>query len=368
MANDYYVHGTVPVSSSQMLSAPIRNEFDLVTAGFNKFPPLAAGAGNLVKTNSLGTALDTTGLLVLNTAFACGSTNGAVYSIVLTQQINGTFTLPPESATLSTYNSRAGYLYGLTVANNTTDATNDLDIAAGSCLSTDNTTIANRVVLTLSTALVKRLDATWVTGTNQGGRASSAALADGTWHVYMIRVAGVDDVGFDTSTTGANLVTDHGATHVRRIASVPRIAGAWQQFVQRDDTFLLKTIVSVTGGLNPGTAEVAIGPTANTYPTLIPQSDNWITFYSGIDNTGGSPATVYVYYRQSGGTDQAATEANHTSLISIAGQFGCRAMLKLKNTGTLGGVRHRLSASNATTRMRMVHTAWVDGRGRRRDI
>ena len=367
MANDYYVHGTAPLASSQMLSAPIRNEFDLVTAGFNKFPPLAAGAGTLVKTNSLGTALETTGLLVIDTAFAFGSTNGTVYSIAITQQINGSFTLPPVSATLSTYNSRAGYLYGLTVANNTTDATNDLDIAIGSCLSTDNTTIANRVVLTLSSALVKRADATWVTGTNQGGRTSSVALADGTWHVYAIRVAGVDDVGFDTSTTGANLITDHGATHVRRIASIPRIAGVWQQFVQRDDTFLFKTIVSVTGGLNPGTAEVALGPPANTYPNLT-QTDFWLCFHVGVDNTagGGSPATVYLFHRISGGTDQAATETNHFSLISQGRAFG-RSVLKLKNTGTLGSIRYRLSASDATTRVRFTHTAWADGRGRRRD-
>lgn len=367
MANDYYVHGTAPLASSQMLSAPIRNEFDLVTAGFNVFPPLAAGANNLVKTNSLGTALETTPLLVINDAFSLGSTNGTVYSIGITQQINGTFTLPPVSATLSTYNSRANYLYGLTVANDVSDATNDLDIAVGSGISTEST-IANRVVMTLSSALVKRADATWVTGTNQGGRTSSVALADGGWHVYLIRVAGVDDVGFDTSASGANLVTDHGATNVRRIASVSRIAGAWQQFIQRNNTFLLKTINSSNSTLNPGTSEQAAGPTANTYPVLA-QNDFYICAHGGVDNTavGGSPATVYVWHRLSGGLDLAATEANHWSLISQGRAFG-RAMLKLRNTGTLGTIRYRLSASDATTRFRVTFTAWVDGRGRRRDF
>ena len=116
------------------------------------------------------------------------------------------------------------HLEGLTYANNAGDATNDIDIAVGSAAST-HATPASRVLLSLTTALTKRLDASWVTGTNQGGLSSSLSIGNNDYYIHLIRVGGVDDIGFDTSVTASNLVTDHSATHYRLIGWMKRVAG-----------------------------------------------------------------------------------------------------------------------------------------------
>jgi len=56
-----------------------------------------------------------------------------------------------------------GHLHGLTLSNDGTDPTNDLDIAAGNCR--DDTDAQNMV---LDSALVKKIDAAWAVGTNDG--------------------------------------------------------------------------------------------------------------------------------------------------------------------------------------------------------
>lgn len=61
-----------------------------------------------------------------------------------------------------------GHLFGLTLSNGT-DATNDIDIAIGQASSND-AAVADRVLMTRSAALTKRLDAAWAVGTNEGGR------------------------------------------------------------------------------------------------------------------------------------------------------------------------------------------------------
>jgi hypothetical protein len=103
---------------------------------------------------------------------------------------------------------------GLTIANNSTDANNDIDIAAGKIR--DSTDVID---LVLASAMTKRLDASWTAGTNQGGL-FSGSKANSTWyHVFLIRkdADGSIDVGFDTSVTAANKPT--GYTYFRRIRS-----------------------------------------------------------------------------------------------------------------------------------------------------
>lgn len=110
-----------------------------------------------------------------------------------------------------------GYLSGLSIANNGTDSDHDIDIAVGECRGVDDDED-----ITLASALTKQIDATWSAGDAAGGLSSSlTAPANDTWyHVFAINVGGSADVGFDTSTTGANLIADHSATAVRRIGSV----------------------------------------------------------------------------------------------------------------------------------------------------
>lgn len=114
----------------------------------------------------------------------------------------------------------SGTLYGLTWANNVSDATNDIDVAAGGCM---DTTGAYWMVLA---ALTKRLDAAWAVGTNQGGRLSGS-IADVDYNIWAIARTdtGVVDVGFET-TANATPTLPSNYTYYRKIGWFKRVSGA----------------------------------------------------------------------------------------------------------------------------------------------
>lgn len=102
----------------------------------------------------------------------------------------------------------------ITIANNISDANNDIDFSAGNFQFRDGTGIASL------SALTKRLDATWVAGTNQGGL-FFGSKANSTWyHCFAIYnpSTGVSDCGFDTSLTAANIPS--GYTKYKRVGSI----------------------------------------------------------------------------------------------------------------------------------------------------
>jgi hypothetical protein len=112
----------------------------------------------------------------------------------------------------------AGHLFGLTLANNGSDATNDIDIAVGSCVSSDGTG-----ALALVSPLTKRIDAAWAVGTGNGGL-DIGTLANGTYHIFAIKRTdtGVVDALFSRNpgraqtftvtiaSPGVVTMTDHG--------------------------------------------------------------------------------------------------------------------------------------------------------------
>lgn len=134
----------------------------------------------------------------------------------------------------------AGYLNGMTMANGT-DATNDINIAAGSCR--DSTDVINIVQ---SSAFVKQLDAGWAPGSAAGFRNSAAAITNTTYHIYAVSKAGGADPDYyaHTSTVVATVITalqaeTGGASYLyaRRIGSIVRVSNAIKAFVQTGDHF-----------------------------------------------------------------------------------------------------------------------------------
>lgn len=124
-----------------------------------------------------------------------------------------------------------GTLYGLTLSNNASDATNDIDIAVGSCRSSDDS--AN---IDLLSALTKRLDASWAVGSGNGGL-DTGSIANGTYHVWLIKRSdtGVVDALFSTSATAPTMPTNYDLK--RRIGSIIRASSAIRSFKQVGDTF-----------------------------------------------------------------------------------------------------------------------------------
>ena len=115
------------------------------------------------------------------------------------------------------------------VSNNASDATNDIDIAVGAVRSVDN---ADDIIL--SAALTKQLDAVWAVGTNAGMRAPGAAIANGTYHIFIIKRpdTGVVDVAMYTEEVGVSPVADGGAAAYReRVRDLVAGGRAYAKFV-----------------------------------------------------------------------------------------------------------------------------------------
>lgn len=121
--------------------------------------------------------------------------------------------------------------YGLTLANGT-DATNDIDIAAGSVAD-----LTTGYVMTLTSTLTKQLDAAWAEGTNAGGR-DTGAIADGSWHLFLIAKpdGSPADAVFSTSATSPTMPA--GYAHKRRIGTMHRTSGALLTFLQQGNFFM----------------------------------------------------------------------------------------------------------------------------------
>lgn len=152
------------------------------------------------------------------------------------------------------------YITDLQVQINAVDSDHDIDASTGECRDS-----ADGVNIVLASSLTKRADASWVAGDNQGGLSSSLTLsADTTYYAFAIVVAGVSDVGIDTSVTAANLVTDHSATAYRRIANILTDGSA--NLSRIDHIGEILQTVHVQDGA------VATGTTTIPFDDTIPQS------------------------------------------------------------------------------------------------
>lgn len=110
-----------------------------------------------------------------------------------------------------------------------------IDFADGSC---GDSTAARYIE---PGAMGKKIGSSWVAGDGNGGLSSSLTLTYGEWyHMFAFRtVAAGDDFGFDTSPVAANLITDHLATHFRRVGSFQCQAADYlaERYIQVGDTF-----------------------------------------------------------------------------------------------------------------------------------
>lgn len=194
-----------------------------------------------------------------------------------------------------------GTLYGLTLSNNASDATNDIDIAVGSCRSSDDS--AN---IDLLSALTKRLDASWAVGTGNGGL-DTGSIADVSYNVFVIKRpdTGVVDVIMSTNNTPA-LPT--GYTLFRRIGSILRESGAIVTFKQNGDTFLrvAKTDYSSTSSRSKSVLAVSVPYGIVVQPILSvglavgTAGDMYASVFDGSGTSGilavrGGPATQLAY-------------------------------------------------------------------------
>jgi hypothetical protein len=124
--------------------------------------------------------------------------------------LNGDEVIPVEDGTGTfgaTVNDIADYaktkitFSPITIANNVTDANNDIDFSAGNFQFSDGTGIASL------SALTKRLDATWVVGTNQGGLDTGAKANSTPYYCFAIYnpTSAISDALFSASRTSPTM-------------------------------------------------------------------------------------------------------------------------------------------------------------------
>ena len=176
--------GTTAVADTLIESAKYNQTIDDLVADANEARPITAGGTGATSKSGATTALEAVSY-------------GASQTLTAAQQTQARSNV---SAPLK------GHIYGLTLSNNVTDPTNDIDIAAGEAASTE----ANPVLMVLSSAITKRLDAAWAVGSGNGGL-DTGAIANGTYHVWLIRRSdtGVVDALFSASATSPTMPTNY---------------------------------------------------------------------------------------------------------------------------------------------------------------
>ncbi len=239
--------------------------------------------------------------------------------------------------------ARAVYLTGLTgltLSNNSGDATNDIDIAAGAAVS-DDTTIKGRRVMILASALTKQLDVAWAAGSAAGGL-FTGAIANTTYHVFLISNGSVVDAGFDTSATGANAPA--GYTWKRRIGSIIRAGATILAFTQYGDEFVLTTPVLDYDNATPGTSQVTA---TLTVPVGLNVLAHVNVFY-------GVAAGLVL---RSPGVTGAAVSSSASPLATVGGSSGNHYGVDRLVTNTSAQINFRAEADNA---VRIATRGWND--------
>lgn len=325
--------------------------------------PVAADFnGNFTALNRVcGTGTSLTGytkgdILYASAADTLSALAGGTLNQVLTMQASGVPGWAAGSGTLF------DQLTGLTLSNNGADATNDIDISVGACASED-AAVANRAAISLAGALTKQLDAVWAVGTNQGMRASGAAIADTTYHIFAIMRpdTGVVDIAADTSATGANISANTNAayTKLRRIGSIMREGGAIVAFDQFGDDFIRRAATLDVDATNPGTAAV----------TATSKAPIGVVIRLILNAFVANPTTSAILLHISSlvTTDAAAsrTAAPLGQVGSdVAGGASSNAGQVKVWSNTSAQFRYRLSASGAADIVRVATIGWHDRRGK----
>jgi hypothetical protein len=244
---------------------------------------------------------------------------------------------------------------GCFMSNSGGDPTNDIDVSVGARFS-DDAAFASRTWISLASALTKQLDAAWAVGTNQGMRATGAAIANGTYHIFLIMRpdTGVVDIAADTSATGANIPANTNSAYTKkwRIGSILRESATIIPFVQDQTYFRRKATILDVSAVNPGTSAV-------TRTLSVPLGLN---IFANINGSIASAGSGGVAYLSDLAVNDEAASATAAPLATVgAGAATQNAMWNgLIRTNTSGQIRSRLNASGADTTLLIATLGWVD--------
>jgi hypothetical protein len=196
-------------------------------------------------------------------------------------------------------------------------------------------------------------------------RNSAAAIANATYHIYLVAKAGGADpdiyahTSASASTVVAALQAETGGasyTIARRIGSIMREGGAIVAFTQYGDVFE-RTGAPVLDvfATNPGTSGVIV--TASVPVGIVVE---WVgTTTLDVSGTG-----TQLYVSSLVQTDLVVDGDIAQTAFSIGGVGQLATPLPSIRTDTSARFRYRLSASSASISVRLKTKGWIDRRGK----
>lgn len=237
---------------------------------------------------------------------------------------------------------------GLKISNNTTDASNDIDIQAGWAIDDTGTR-----VLRLVTGITKRVDANWAVGSGNGGR-DGASTPNGWWYVWLIMRSdtGVVEVLLSQSATAPTMPTNY--THKVRIAEFYRSSSVNKPFLQVGDDFWFKTEVQDDAASPSATA-------ANVSLTVPPEKLLAHLAVAAV-RTNGSGLT-YIRIHDPDLDDYAPSASNFTLMLAAESDRDASGGGLDVMTNSSGQVR-RISNTAFTGNIYIQTRGWRSRRGR----
>lgn len=247
----------------------------------------------------------------------------------------------------------------LTLSNAATNPSTTLGIAQGSA-SSDDATVANRVLMTL-TASITKTTAAWVVGTGTGGLDTGAIAASTWYHVWLIERTdtGVVDALFSTSASSPTMPTNY--TKKRRIGSALTDGSSALNYFTQDGDYFIWATSTLTAITNPGTSASSVA--VNT-PLGIPTQ---AVLAVALRNAGTAAALLM---SDLAAVDQAPMGAGSAAftvpLFSVVNNTNpsTSVVVMTVRTNTSSQVRFRVSASDANVSVGFGTTGWIDRRGR----
>ena|GEM_PF-6004743 len=241
------------------------------------------------------------------------------------------------------------YLSGLTISNDGTTPTTDIDVAAG--IAADSTAVD---YIKLS-AIVKRVSTAWTVGTGNGCLDTGSIPTSGTVHIFAIKRTDTAVTDVLCSVSASSPTMPSGYTEKRRIGSVLTDGSAHiLAFYQQGDDFLLLDPI-----LDINTTD---GTTATTRTITVPNGIN-VRAMLNVFIANSSPTGTYISSLNVN-DDSTSTTANVIPTLSSDTGTGTRSTggQVLVWTNTSGQIRTR--SVTATTTLRISTTGWMDRRGR----
>lgn len=308
------------------------------TTGITSFGAHEAGERRLVRFASAGCAVSHSAGLVCPGGVGFTSEAGTLALVVGDGTNTEVWDVRHPSASVAAAAALPpGFLFGLTLENDPGDPTNDVRFKPGKAR--DRADSAN---LILASDLIKRLDATWVAGSNQGGLDVGSKANSATYHGFVISNGTDVDALFSLSYSSPTL--PGGYSIVRPLgAIITDSGGAIRPFKQVGDEFMLVTPPAVTVSISTTRLEQALTVPAG----LVVDALIRITCSAGV------AAVVQPLIE----TD-AAVSATATPLFS-ANDVGAATLSVRTNTSRQIGIK----ATGAGAAY-VITRGWIDRRGR----